>query len=267
MDKVIIYCDGGLSNRLGSLIGGMELAKKNKSSYSIYWPKTDWCQAGLSDLFISLDSISESFQDAALIYGAESLLVISHYGGLIAGARHISIQESETFDVSPYRIIVYNNSLIPDFVSNSVAVSLLQEILIQPYIVDKVLDFITQNQISKDVIGVHLRETDMSIKMDINAIQNYITSNKDKKFFVCSDSLETENRFKELSNVCIYNKSAYAAKRDDTNSSWADNIVRGKQSVIEGFIDMLILSRTTLGFYNKISTFSYFSTLFSHCKL
>jgi hypothetical protein len=51
MKKVSIYCDGGLGNRLCSLIGGLHLSYKLNYDFEIIWLQTRWCNCNFEDLF------------------------------------------------------------------------------------------------------------------------------------------------------------------------------------------------------------------------
>ena len=68
MRKVIIFCDGGLGNRLNSLLGGLFIANQTQSSPVICWPENNWCGCNFKDLFntdieIINDNINEIFKN------------------------------------------------------------------------------------------------------------------------------------------------------------------------------------------------------------
>ena len=81
---------------------------------------------------------------------------------------------------------------------------------------------------------------------------------------MCSDEQSTEEQFSQLANVCVFPKTSYVQKLND--GTWTQtttdtsgrifnfNIDRPKQSVIEAFVDLLILSQTSISVRNK-STF------------
>jgi hypothetical protein len=101
--------------------------------------------------------------------------------------------------------------------------------------------------------------------------------NSNNLFFICSDDSETEKNFSNLLNVVIHNKKNYAEKLNPS-TSWNDktvdyegrefyfNIKRNSESVIEAFIDMLILSRTKI-YNNTMSTFLTFANHYSNLNL
>jgi predicted RNA-binding protein len=90
-----------------------------------------------------------------------------------------------------------------------------------------------------------------------------IISDKKSGYFVCSDDKATEDKFNELKNVLVYPKTSYVEKlvdgewttkiKDSEGRIFPYNVDRSKQSVIEAFIDLLILSRTNIIIRNKSS--------------
>jgi hypothetical protein len=99
-----------------------------------------------------------------------------------------------------------------------------------------------------------------------------VSKDVNAKYFVCSDDKETEDQFSKLRNVCVFEKTSYVQKLND--GEWRQptkdtvgrifdfNIDRPKQSVIEAFVDMLILSKTTISVKNK-STFLSWAHMYS----
>ena len=114
------------------------------------------------------------------------------------------------------------------------------------------------------------------IGYDENRIYDTIFSYNKVKHYVCSDDKNTEMKFKKLNNVVIYPKSSYVEKFKD--GGWNDvitdnegrrfnfNVNRPKQSVIEAFVDLLILSRTKIS-VNSVSSFLNFAKLYSNIEL
>ena len=76
----------------------------------------------------------------------------------------------------------------------------------------------------------------------INQIINLILSETDKSFFVCSDMEEYEMLFSNASHVKTLRKSSYVKKQNDQLGKWENNILRDENSVVDGLIDMCLLS-------------------------
>ncbi len=50
-NKLLVYCDGGLANRINCLINGLMLSKIYKIPNEVYWPINRYCEVSLNDLF------------------------------------------------------------------------------------------------------------------------------------------------------------------------------------------------------------------------
>ena len=46
-----VMCDGGLANRLNTLLVALALKIHTKSAWGIAWPVNNWCGAPFEDLF------------------------------------------------------------------------------------------------------------------------------------------------------------------------------------------------------------------------
>jgi hypothetical protein len=97
-----------------------------------------------------------------------------------------------------------------------------------------------------------------------------------QRYFVCSDDQVTQERFAQLPNVHARPKTNYVEKlipgdwyefiTDTDGRQTKYNINRNKQSVIEAFVDMLILSRTWIRPTVK-SSFLNFARYFAHANI
>ena len=73
--KIIIYCDGGLGNRLNALLSGMAIVHYFGIDYVIHWPANQWCAAAYSDILgqdshvstASLISLNGTLGDHAML--------------------------------------------------------------------------------------------------------------------------------------------------------------------------------------------------------
>lgn len=277
MKKLIIFCDGGLGNRLGVLIGGIIFAKQLKREYIICWPENTWCGCNFNDLFefktdlINL-SINELFENNLynkfLIHENQTNYKIDQY--------YPNIENLNLFKTIEDDIVIYYHNSIPNFFNESEILEILKKFKIKNEILDEVYNFCKLKNINNKTLGIHFRKTDFKNFLNEDEIYNYIISNIKTNFFICSDSSETEQKFNILENVFIYPKKNYVEKLKD--GSWNDiikdnegrefdfNVKRSKDSVIEGFIDLLILSRTKI-IVESHSTFLKFSKLYSNIDI
>ena len=270
---ITIICEGGLANRLGSLLSGVHLSKLYSIPYKVWWPETSWCHCKYNTLFTSDDNIHiDPLNDVSDV----STLAITHYRdnllNWVTPKRKVILSNDYVMIpkdlLNQYEHIIWGHNKFPQYIDNTSRIELIQELKIHPDILKQADKFIHEHQISKDnTIGIHIRKTDFGDIVKEKFVYEAIKSHPDLKFFICSDNAEAESLFKELPNTLIYDKSEYVTKKDINNINWGDNVFRSEQSVIEAFIDMLILSRTSLQFYVKNSSFAYFSTLFSHYNI
>ena len=73
MRKIFVLCDGGLGNRLNSLMGGLIAADKLACDPIICWPVNNWCGCAFEDLFetsykIIDQGVTDIFLDDDKIY-------------------------------------------------------------------------------------------------------------------------------------------------------------------------------------------------------
>ena len=235
-----IKCAGGLGNRLINLICGLESARISNQEPIISWPTSSACRALSSDLFDSSLQIKEEFQNIKIKYSKQH-------------------QIPKDFNIT--RTVNHLLKLKP-----------------KREIIDKVSGFVDRHNIDSNVIGLHIRKTDFFEDTDVNFWIDAIMSNPSKRYFVCSDSKEEENKFRVFPNVIVLPKTEYVKKRwkdypwiidnyDDNRYYQGQqfNVLRSSKSVKEALCDLLILSHTDIKDTNKYSTFlhlaKYYQTI------
>ena len=257
MKDLYIHCDGGFGNRFNTLIVGLQIARTGNFNPIISWAYTNSCRASFNDIFENkfkvvpnrLEKYSDSFSEYELVM---------HENQLNWNAQIRSPYSFSTIDqiVSHYNNstkdnLLYFNNLIPNY--SDLNLSLISELEFGKEYYKIVNNFLNSNK----YIGVHLRSTDFP-KGIINFDKIYESiRNSNKKYFVCSDSLEVENKFNELDNVFTFPKTSYVKKIDDS-FNWVlirgqikdemekplnFNVERSRESVKQAIIDLIILSK------------------------
>ena len=131
----------------------------------------------------------------------------------------------------------------------------LGNLSINKNILDLAQKFCYNNQINESVLGLHIRKTDFGATVNDKELYS-IVENSNKRFFVCSDDPEVNERFSLLPNCSVYSKTYFPEKmifdagwnhqtKDDQGRDFFYNIERSEASIVEALIDLLILSRTT----------------------
>ena len=279
MKDFIILCDGGLGNRLNSLIGGLIISNYLNLKPVICWPQNSWCGCSYNDIFydtecsvINSDILSlftEHIDSLFLIHENQTQLNIKSY--------YPNLEMVNSLKTNKEKNIVYYNNSIPTFCDQQEVLHFLKNIKIKNKIKQTVQNFCSKYQINEEVAGIHLRKTDFPDKsINEKDILNYVKNNSSTKFFICSDCKETETYFKDLDNVIVNFKNNYVQKYQE--GSWNDtitdkegrqfcfNINRSRESVIDGFIDLLILSRTNI-IIESSSTFLKFAKLYKNINI
>ena len=278
MKRLLIFCDGGLGNRLGVIVGGFIIAKYLAREPKIIWPENTWCGCNFLDLFETSFEIDNSNINEVFNQNLNNICLIHEN----QTKHHIERQyypSKENIDIlqacNDPDILYYHNS-IPDFIQEHECLEVLNALKIKKEIIDNVMQFCNQKDITNNVQGIHFRKTDYGNLIDENNIEKNIMYSS-KKFFICSDDKETELKFLKYKNVIIRHKQNYVDKLN-ASGGWNDNIVdlegrhfrfnvnRSKDAVIDGFIDMLILSRTNI-VIDSISSFLKFSKLYNKIDL
>jgi len=278
--KNIVFCDGGLSNRLNALIFALVLEKRYETEWEIAWPINNWCASAFEDLFISnIKILTHTLTDYLCIQN--DYLLLMHENQCNFNENKLTYTSELKSFSDCYKIInrgipiFYYNNLVPKFVELNEIQTIVNNINISPKILVTVKDFIKSNSINRDTIGIHIRKTDFGNTINESEIFSFVL-NSDKKFFICSDDPETNYIFSTLSNASVFKKNNFPVKInheggwndsicDDQGRIFSFNVYRSSDSIHEALIDMLILSQTN-SIATSQSTFlnmsKYFSTYF-----
>ncbi len=256
-----VLCDGGLSNRLNALLFALVLKRHFKHDWSISWPINNWCGAPLESLFVpplpvdshSLKHYRERssalmlMQENQLDFPKPRLVLHQHLPGLHAYAELLNRPQES----------VYFHNLIPVWADAADVHAAVRSLELAPDVAQRARAFCDTHAIDRQVIGLHIRKTDFGDRIDDEALFDEVSRSTQQRYFVCSDSADVNRRFTQLPNCDVFEKTAYPEKvqahagwlhwtTDADGRNFPYNIERGAQSVIEGLIDLLILSRTEM---------------------
>ena len=281
MRNVKILCDGGLGNRLNSLIGGLITSELLNSKPIIYWPTNNWCGCEFSDLYdTNIPIINEGLNN--LFKDNLNNIFLIHENQTKFDLKKLYPQNLNSISniLNLEEDVIYYNSLLTSYCSLEKTIEKLSSLKIKSELILKVKNFINKHFIDKNTLGIHFRKTDCQNDPNINVnetqIKELILQNKLLNFYITSDCNELEKHFQILKNVFIYPKTSNVLK--NINGDWNDKIIddqgresnfnvnRPKQSVIEAFISLLILSRTKIHINNK-STFLQYAKLYANIEI
>lgn len=260
MKNLYIHCDGGFGNRFNALVVGLLICERGGFNPIISWPSTNVCRAFYDDIFETqfefnanrLEDYSNSIDEFEFIMHDNQLL----WNTLINSPYSFSTidQIVSHYNNSTKDNLFYFNNLIPNY--SDLNLSLISELEFRKEYYEIVDNFLNY----EDYIGVHLRATDFPQgSIDFEGIYDKIKES-DKMHFVCSDSLEVENKFNELDNVFTFPKTSYVEKidnsfnwrvvrgqiKDEMKKSLSFNVERSSESIKQAIVDLLILSKSDI---------------------
>lgn len=275
---ITIVCDGGLGNRFGSLFPASCIAFDFGLDYNVSWPVNNWCGCDFSDIFAPI----HKFQDLTISDIAKNhpndLFVIHENQTGVPLKNILPHAESTLLHIKNSRInVVYYHNKIPSYISTEKIISAMKRFPIAESIRKRVQRFCKDHNVGKNVKGIHIRKTDHPSQIDDSAVFLSIKNDPNNRYFLCSDDKNTEEKFSRLGNVIVHQKDHYVDKlvqgtwretiTDSEGRSFNFNVNRSRDSVIDGFVDMLILSRTNIAVKNNKSTFLEFAKLYQHLDI
>lgn len=131
-------------------------------------------------------------------------------------------------------------------------------------VISKIIDaFSAENKLDK-AVGVHVRSTDMKPSAEVNVLIELIKrDHPEKKVFLSTDNIDVLAIFKlNFTDLIVYEKFIPELKKNEALHAWASfNSAPEKAEQIfkESIIDMYLLSRCDILYYQGNSTFSIIS--------
>lgn len=280
--RLTIFCDGGIGNRINSLVSGLAIAHHFEIPYCVHWPENNWCAAGFSDIFrsqhptstLSIKSLRDQFKDSVVLLhdhiASDALNVV--YG---SAYDYESMRDFEQKVLSTGKNIFYYPAVLPKWIPFELVRKELKNLDFSEYITSEVEKFILE-KMNGPYYGLHLRRTDLNVGLTDHEVLTLVTRHKEKKFFVCSDDPIAESLASVHANVRSRPKTSYVSKKelgqdwlaqcqDDDDRTYQGNIFRGKDSVVQGTIDMLVLAHSDIVGYSG-STFQNMARLIGEIR-
>jgi hypothetical protein len=268
---ILIFCDGGLGNRINALASGLAVARYFGLTYCVHWPINNWCAAPFKKIFanrlnVSTESISQlrgKLDDAVMLLHdeiASSTLKVNFESAY----RFKDLKDFATLPELKFKTIFYYPAVIPSWVPMELVHNELKFLKFDPYIINEAKEFIN-NSMPGSFYGLHLRRTDLNVGMNDQEVFNLAKAHPEVTFFVCSDDPQAERLAAGHPNVLRREKKFQVEKKtidsewlekthDDDGRPYFSNIQRNEKAVIEGAIDLLILGHSQIVGYSG-STF------------
>ena len=261
--KFLIFCDGGIGNRINALLSGLAIAHHFNLEYCIHWPVNNWCAASFEDIFettentstVSLKNLKGKLDDAFM-------LLHDHIASDALGVNFNSAYAYEDFKdfeekvIQAGKVIFYYPALMPEWIPLELIHEQLRKLKFTNHIQIEVENFI-KNALQRPFYGLHLRRTDLNVGLNDHEVLSLVSQHPEATFFVCSDDPNAEalasahpNVHRRIKSHAVEKKSIdahwLAQSLDDDGRLYYGNIKRGREAVIEGTIDLLILAHSQI---------------------
>lgn len=279
---------GGLCNRINNLINSIYLSKCLQRSLVIYWPINQACNCRYDDLFendykivylsgqdqelVNYEDYIELFGDNCTFYKKSWKDLSASNNGFsnIRSFDHFKNHSELLNDMRKVRkdVLVQSSRILPSIPPLEMLKG-LKQLILKKEINNSIIAFCENNNINKDVIGAHARQTDAAIIREdfyVHKIDSFLRKKNTQRMFFCSDSKELEIKIKETfgQRLIINPKDHYPVKLNDS-CEWVTssqgvgkyNIFRSVNSVKEALIDLHLLGQTTF----RVRSFGSFSTI------
>lgn len=261
---LVILCDGGLANRLNSLIVGLYFRRYLDCNRCIViWPVSDWCKIEASQV-LDLEVLGGVIDDVVESVDASSLLPITHMPGYFQHSKALCLYNPFAFffgrlfsKISKfhYNGFLVASDLLPFWLLRNKKLIEIEEMVFKS--LSSKID-LTKIQINLEV-GVHIRQTDFPNKKKIfdkafNKIS--ILVEKYKYIHVYTDSDETLDALARKWPKLIYKKTSKPIYEER-------KIIRNSDSVLAAIEDLVELSNCKVIIRTSNSSFLDLAIRFS----
>ena len=258
----MIYCDGGIGNRINALLSGLAVARHFKLEYQVHWPVNNWCAAAFEDIFstpepislLSLKDLSGRLDEAVMLLHDE--IASQALNCAFASAYdYASMADFENKALNKGQTVFFYPALMPDWVPMAAIHEVLRSLDFSETIRNEAIGFMS-DVMQGPFHGIHLRRTDLTVGLTDLEVQQLVMQHKDALFYVCSDDPMAEALACAHPHVHCRPKKHHVEKKkegewtqtcaDDDGRIYNGNIQRGRESVIEATVDMLILAQSQI---------------------
>lgn len=286
--NIIVECGGGLCNRINNLVNGIYLSQLLNRKLYIWWDLNNACYCPVEKLFSNdFDQNHKGIYTDEFVYyspfhtDAKRAKIKNKYGELkfrltfnyddyklMHDRPHDRLNDKsfriieELISIKSPNLIFSSSLILTEIISESSVIEILSYLIPIPGLSAQIDSAIKKDNIDRSVIGIHLRKTDYNLLDDnyvLNAINKHLQSDKEKKFLICSDSLVTEEKFKNLypENVILVSDKSFILKiNPDKTDELFSNLMRTEESVQSALVDMYLLAHTSFEIFSPISTFA-----------
>jgi len=256
-ETLLIFCDGGLANRVNCLVGGLVLAERLGLAPRVVWPRNNRCGAAFGDLFAMPDLPAHEVGQHDFVPVQRRLQLWLHENDLGFGEPVTVLRQLPSLEAARARLqhdgrpVLYGENSVLPWLPHDAVQATLRGLRWQPEIVAQARTLIAQ-QAPRGYVGIHLRATDFTSAPPVDTMETLVRAQPGTRFFVCSDDAALEQRFAAHANVFVHRKTAYVGKLvdgpwrtavlDSDGLPYSGNIDRNAASVRAACVDLLLLA-------------------------
>lgn len=270
MKKLILYCSGGLCNRLFPLSSAINYAKDLGRELLVYWPLDNSCSVHFNDLFLNNINFVDCkylncLQDSNTNYFATNIETVMNELNFYSRP-FLSTKLSKIILTNINRNTNKENLLIAhNYFFNEVGLKENYKTLLNFQVLPKILkkenELADFYKLDKNVIGIHARGAAMGSNFTYwtTSIQKYL--NQEKKIYISSDEQELEDTLVNEFPIIIRRERKEYVSKINPNEDWnykSNNVFMSPESIVDAIIDALLLARTDLRVFKENSTFSQY---------
>lgn len=240
---------------------------------ALIWPKTMRLMCDFNEVFdndikiitqeelLNLDDVDNYHGSAGGLSASQHEFNLNGYDNLLKLSQKYKPKSISQLNISnlPKKntIIFYNNFI--GSIDKETVVENFNRLKPKKWVNDKISNTLKELDINKNVIGIHGRATDFTnerIEKYYGIIDKELKNNKEQKFFFCSDDPSWEERLsKKYPNNVITRKIKNSVYKANPNKPYNNNVMTPVEAIIDGYIDIVLLSKTNFKYYNNLSTF------------
>lgn len=277
MKKIIIYCSGGLSNRIFPVASGIEFAKMTGRELFIYWPVDRICTAKFNELYKDkLNVIDEDFLNSLndqeteyhsrYIESVDNDYNLYHRSFFKNKLNSGKVRINEIVKDSDVTNICFYSNTFMRIIPNKLSEKNLRNLEIVDDCKQSIENFTKELGLNKNIIGAHVRGTDFdkNIEYYVNLIKNTLEY-PEQRIFISSDDVQYETAlFNIFPNNIFFRKNKKYVKKYNPNASWDNNtFMVDVETMKDAIIDLYLLSKTNLKIYDPRSSYSYYARVLS----
>lgn len=249
MNTIYIEPEGGLCNRMRSIVSAYSYARDNNYEMVIIWPRKEELNCKFQELFNPIYLNNKKVK----------VINLPYVGPGIVNKGHNTISEIVK-NKYKRKCNIYFDQLIDCSVNNSFYIKSFEEwyknnntyniFSLNKKINEKLNNF--KKQFSPSMVGVHIRRTDNIISINSSPTELYIkkmtemlNENKARKFFLASDDENEINKLKTVfGNEMILSQSNIDRRRNNSNG------------IKDALLDLYLLANTELIIGSYYSSFT-----------